>query len=289
MAGMPNCGNAGHPALPAMGAQILIPFGVCVENVETVLNERISLGKGFNIEPMAQPVPLSAEFAMESLPLKDDAIYSLNTPFPKTKCENIGAQYFRGYQILVLKLNPVEYIPSTGEIFCYPRMEIVINTVADGKESSLFRGLPEDEKEISGKVDNPEAVASYMAVGKSGTTNYDLLILTVPWLADAFQPLKDYHDTTGVPTEIRTIVDVITEMGGGTTEDIREFIRQRYLNDGIQFPQTCLIQIPSNMICPATSTMPASTGRLIMTATAFMANQTMVRMAVMSTLWPKCM
>ena len=37
---------------------------------------------------------------------------------------------------------------------------------------------------------------------KGGEKSYDLLIICQPMLVDYFQVLKDYHDSTGIPTEI---------------------------------------------------------------------------------------
>ena len=46
-------GNPGQPLLPARGAQILLPMGTDLENVELVYGEKIHLGDGFNIQPAA--------------------------------------------------------------------------------------------------------------------------------------------------------------------------------------------------------------------------------------------
>jgi len=60
---------------------------------------------------------------------------------------------------------------------------------------------------------------------------YDLLIITTATLAPSFQPLKDYHDTTGILSEIHTTDDV----GGSGPDAVRDYIRDKYLTDGIQY------------------------------------------------------
>ena len=57
MPGCPNAGDIGSPALPARGARILIPFGMEVARVEA-RGEKISLGDGHLIEPVAPPTRL---------------------------------------------------------------------------------------------------------------------------------------------------------------------------------------------------------------------------------------
>jgi len=227
----PNGGDIGHPALPARGARILIPYGSEIESIEINYDNVISLGDGYNIEPIGTPVKLSADPG-SGMPLRPDPeIYNSDQPFPKELYQNIGINHFRGYQILTLKLQPMEYLPVTGELLYYPELKVTVNTIDAGKEAQLFRGLPEDELALGSKVDNPDMADSYYAAGVSKSKNFDLLIITTSTLASSFQPLKDYHDTTGVMTEIHTTATI----GSTDPDDIRDYIRERYLNDGIRF------------------------------------------------------
>ena len=38
-----------------------------------------------------------------------------------------------------------------------------------------------------------------------------------------------------MPTEIHTLIDIDNETGGALPENIRDYIRNRYLNDGIEY------------------------------------------------------
>jgi len=227
----PNGGDINAPSIPATGAQILLPYGSDVESIEVIPGERILIGKELKIEPNQQPIPLSADPSTRVLPVPNKSIYQSDQLYPKRLFENIGTYGFRGYQILVLKLYPVQYLPSTGELFYYPNMSVVVNTVPTDKSSEMFRGLPEDENEVLARVDNPDVAFSYNSATKSGRSNYDLLIITTPSLAASFQPLKDYHDTTGILTEIHT-TDYI---GSNNPDEIRSHIKLVFLTDGIKY------------------------------------------------------
>lgn len=227
----PNGGDINAPSLPATGAQILLPFGSKIESIEIIRGERILIGKDFEIEPNQQPIPLSADPGEFVIPIPNKAIYESDQLYPEKLFENIGTYGFRGYQILILKLHPVQYLPSTGELFYYPNMSVVVNTSSADKSSNLFRGLPEDENRVLTRVDNPDMVSSYSGALKSPGSNYDLLIITTPELAASFQPLKDYHDTTGILTEIHT-TDYI---GSTNPDDIRGYIQLVYMTDGIRY------------------------------------------------------
>ncbi|MCK4341866.1 MAG: hypothetical protein KAY37_09115 [Phycisphaerae bacterium] len=231
MPGVPNCGNAGQPALPADGARILLPYGTAVASIEVVPSEMVSLGSGFMIEPVSPGVPLSADPGSAELPTPDPAIYGADRPFPGALHEEIGTQGFRGHQILVLKLHPVHYVPTSGELYYYPRLTVMVNTIATGRSPALYRGLAGDNAEVRAKVDNPGIAATYAVSGFRGVRSFELLILTTPTLADSFVPLKDFHDTHGIPTEIHTTTDV----GSTNPDDVRDYISDRYYNDGITY------------------------------------------------------
>ncbi|MEA2030003.1 MAG: C25 family cysteine peptidase [candidate division Zixibacteria bacterium] len=231
MENTPNCGDIGQPALPAMGARILLPLGSEVKNIDIEWGEKISLGSNYFIEPVTKPIKLSATPGTTSPAEPDPSIYESDQPFPNERFQNIGVQNFRGYQILTLKLQPMEYIPTTGDLFYYPNLTVVVNTVDIGKEATLYRGFEDDYQQVLPKVDNPLTADTYSAIGKLSDKSFDLLIITTTDMAASFQPLKDYHDANGFTTEIHTTADI----GSSDPEDIRDYIRDRYLADGIQY------------------------------------------------------
>ena len=231
MPGCPNGGLPGQPALPATGARILLPYGAEAASVRVVPGQKISLGDGYRLEPVARPVRLSADPATVGPPTPDPLIYSSNQPFPGARFENLGTQQFRGYRMLTLKLQPVQYVPASGELSYYTTLTVIVETADAGQPVSLFRGLAGDQTEALAKVDNPQAAASYPTAEVRGDRSYDLLILTTSTLAGAFQPLKDYHDANGILTEIHTT----DEVGSTSPDAVRDYIRDRYINDAITY------------------------------------------------------
>ncbi len=229
--GCPNSGNAGQPALPSRGASILLPYGTEVESIEIVAGERTVLGDGYLVEPVAQQIKLSAMPTEPVLPVPDQQIYSSDQPFPEAMYRNIGTQVFRGYNTLVLRLQPVRYIPTTGELSYCTQLTVIVNTVPSRKSNDMFRGLDVDAEEAASRVDNPEMITSYQAAPRIGRAKFDLLIITTVSLASSFQPLADYHNANGIATTIRTTLDV----GSTNPDDVRQYIKDSYLNDGITY------------------------------------------------------
>ncbi len=232
----PNVGNPGEPSLPCKGVYILVPQGEKVSRISVSNDEVVSLGSGFLVEPVGEAVPLSKSDSAP-LPVPDDAIYSSNEMFPGKLFSEVGTYCCKGYEILVLRLHPVQYRPKTGELFYYPDLSVFVETVEDGDVSDLLRGLEIDELEIISKVANPSSVSSYdlntqqQAVPSQSTpSTYDLLIITSEALKDGFLPLKQVHDSEGLSTIIYTVEDIINGYypGVDTAEKIRNFIKVAY-------------------------------------------------------------
>ena len=231
MENAPRGGVIGEPALPSRGASILLPLGTVVGSIEIIKGEKVYLGDGYYIEPVQRPVRLTGDPRPAMPPVPDAVIYASSEIFPAAAYQEAGTQNFRGFSILYLRLQPVELIPATGELYYYPDLKVIVNTVPSGASAELYRGLAEDEEEVAGKVDNPELVSSYWAASKGADKFYDLLIITTPALAASFQPLKDYHDSTGIATEIHTTSDV----GSTDPDDIRDYIYNQYIIEGIRY------------------------------------------------------
>lgn len=231
MPGAPNSGPIGHPALPAHGARILLPYGTDVVNVEIDPGDKILIGTGYHIEPVETPFVLSS-FSDATRPLfVDSAVYALDSPVPVDACENVGVQSFRGYRVLVVKLHPVEYVPASGTLYYYRDMTVNVTTAPAGSPSPGLRNMAADLDEVATWIDNPSELATYPAALKRGDDGYDMLIIAPAVFVAAFQPLKDYHDSTGVATQIHTL----DQIGGNDPQTIRDYIRQEYLNRGIQY------------------------------------------------------
>jgi hypothetical protein len=223
-------GNIGEPLIPSKGVFILLPPKSKVLDIHIITKNKQDLGFGYYIEPMGEPIPIS-NINNKIVPIPDKTIYNSNELYPGKLHTKIGIYNFRGYQILVLLLHPIQYNPLTGELFYYKNLDIEIKLEYGEKDSNLFRGFTRDRNEVLDKVDNPELVDTYNKESISSKDEYELLILTSDSLKDGFTSLKDTHDNSGTPTVIKTLTDV----GSTDLEDIRNYIIDAYTNWGIDF------------------------------------------------------
>ncbi len=230
-----SAGSAGEPKIPSKGIFLLLPPDSQVSDIEITTGEMVILGSGFNVEPTSQAIPISQTDNIP-IPVPNQVIYQSNIAYPGTLFTQVGVQFFRGYQILVLLLHPVQYNPVTGELFYYTSLEVSVQTITSGVQSALYRGLHQDITAVEQKVDNPEMTQAYnqhYTSPPASFENYNLLIITTDALKTGFEPLKQAHDATGVATVIKTLTDI----GGSDLESIREL-----------YPR-CLYQL-GGRICP---------------------------------------
>jgi len=226
-------GSAGEPKIPSKGVFLLLPPESTFTDVDVIPGEKILLGTGFSIEPTSQAIPLSQTEDIP-VPSPNEALYHTNAAYPGKLVTTIGVQSFRGYQILILLLHPVQYNPVTGELFYYANMDVLVKTIRTGIQSEFYRGLNQDGQEVQQKVDNPEMILAYDQLCSSPPTfsdNYDLLIITTDALKSGFEPLKQAHDATGVATVIKTLTDI----GGSNLDTIRNYIRDAYSDWGVEY------------------------------------------------------
>ncbi len=263
-------GNPGEPALPVMGAKILLPPGTTIGDIIIKPGEKINLGEKFFIEPAEEPTPLSAPESTPSqiqneqnfnpneivptplnqgiqtmsphkefsLAKPNKTIYDSHGDFPNDLFTYSGMQYSRGFCIVLGSLHPVHYIPREGILYYYTDITITIEIIKDAKTTnSLFRGIEADTLAINNIVDNPSIVALYSGEKReiSSRDNYDLLILTTDELKDGFIPLKEVHDADGIATTIKTLNDIGKKSSDITPDDIRDFIREEYTTHGISY------------------------------------------------------
>jgi hypothetical protein len=193
------------------------------------LNERI--------EPAIKPIPI-IQNSYYPIPKPNEEIYSSSSPFPEKIYTDLSIQKFRGFKIFTLSLYPAQYIPLENTIHFYSSITLNIKTERIDEENPLFRGSNIDYLEIKTKIDNPEIADTYKIENAVPLEDeYKYLIITTDDLKNSFLTLKQAHDQQGMLTVIKTLGDDIP-IGmdyNDTCNNIRDFIREMYLNNGIEY------------------------------------------------------
>jgi len=242
MADLSNGGNSGSPYLPIKPLYILLPYKTRVSGIDVTAKDTKFIGNAV-VEPAPQPFILGEKPVPTTI---NNTIYNSSNPFPHSLYEKVGIQKFRGYNILVINLYPVRYIPKTGELYYYSSMTVKVYLKRDNTANNLYRGFEKDRKEVLKKVDNPKEIYTYPI--KKDKAFHEFVIITTDSLNisgdNTFQDLADYRSSNGIDTVVVTVEDIENNpqfwntsypMFNDTQAQIRNFIRYAYQNWGTDY------------------------------------------------------
>jgi len=230
--GASSLGDFGEPVLPVKEIKVLIPYEYNVGDISINTGKIVKIGSNFLVEPGKKEQTFSQKTSISSYNKNND-IYTSENQYPGKLIEKVGTYCFRGYQILILTIHPVQYKPATGEIFYYDSIDISIEVIKDTKLSinQLFRGVEKDKTEIIKKIDNPEILNTYPDANIELIDSYDLLIITIDDFKADFESLGHIHELRGISTIVKTLSDI----GSNDPADIRNFTRDAYNDWGIEY------------------------------------------------------
>ena len=233
-------GDVGAPALPVYGGCLLLPPGTASSAITIHTSELISLGNGYQIEPVQAQYPLSLPGPHPLTPA-DDAIYRQDGFYPQVLADTPNTQYRRGYSLGYIALHPVVYNPVSGEIAWYSSITVTIETgttpAALQAFNLMFRASAKDEYELLPQLDNPENLAVYPAgINDTRDETVEYLIVTDEDLHASFTELANYKNARGMETEVVLVSWIVANYDGFDTPDkIRNCITDYYQNYGTEY------------------------------------------------------
>jgi hypothetical protein len=228
----------GEPALPVRNIYVALPGDVQVTDLELVsFDVREVFGK-YRIYPGQPPVPLKKDAKPGPFVQPEASIYNSSDPYPKDIVSYVGTGSLGGQKIAMLRVYPIQYMPSEGVLKFYDRIQFNLITKADEQSPPVIlrshtAQLPYDEISEA-LVINPEDI------GKS--TNYVLppgdifeyLIITNEELVSSFQPFAEWKTEKGIPAVIRTTSWINSNYSGGDLQErIRNYLKIAYQDSGL--------------------------------------------------------
>ncbi len=247
MKGLENWGDVGEPVLPLKQIDVLLPFGKMSTGVEAS-GEKVALPGKHMLEWGGTIVPLYEESAEQSSP--DPFIYNSDNPFPLLPAKSLSPVKFRGYDILLVHLSPIQYQPLSGKISYWKEVNLKVHlrNSTELEANPLYRGLEKDKSDLSTRVVNPEAAITYPstpsprsfhASALADTTEaYDHVIITPSAFESTFQRFADYKNSIGIASTIVTTEEIFGNSaydGVDEADAIRNFIIDAYQSWGITY------------------------------------------------------
>lgn len=251
MAGLRNEENPGSPVVPVKYTQILLPKGEYLVSIEVIAKNEVTIDGEYFIKPGGTPISFSSINGPPPQLKPNPAIYYSEDRYPSEIYSDISIQWCRGYQILIIGLYPLQYIPPQEKVLYYETFEVAVTTKFSGEESPLYRGLQEDRNLVERLVDNPSVLSTYdldttenpnggivpLSITNS-SDSYDYVIITNDNLAASFQSFADYKNSTGMETVVVKIEDILADPdydGVDDQERIRNFINDSYINWSVKY------------------------------------------------------
>ena len=229
LSGIHIANEAGAPNLPSGSTFVAIPNGA-IPSIKMV-SSRTKTIKDVDLIPAPQP-----QLDNDDTPTvykKDMSIYGSNAFYPSTPYHISEVMVIRGVEIVEIGVMPFQYNPVTKELIVYEDLELELTTEGgDGTYGDLRYRTPEWDQILSDillnrdvlpEVDYGEKLRKHY---ENRETGCEYMIITPDneefiSLADS---IKQFRTEQGIPTEVFTV----TQCGGNTGTNIRNFIRTAY-------------------------------------------------------------
>jgi hypothetical protein len=228
----------GEPALPVKNIYVAMPNNVQVVNVEIISAEVQELSGRYRIYPAQTPVPLTESANIGPFVSPKVDLYDSSMPYPKDIIEYVGTGWLGGLRIAMLRVYPVQYIPSEGILKFYDRIEFNLITKVDEQPKPVVtRTLNAQwtyDEICKDLVINPQEIGGSKNYKAPTGEFFEYLIITNDQLAPSFQPLADWKTQKGIPAVIRTTSWISSVYSGrDLQEKIRNYLKIAYQDSGL--------------------------------------------------------
>jgi hypothetical protein len=229
----------GHPELPVLPVQIVIPAGEEAISVEVSYQRAESITGTYNVYPRQKPYPISYEGEISFVEPAND-IYSKDEFYPAELVSEVTTQYLRGHSIALLNIFPVQYNPVTKELLYYTSISISIETKQTLQAASSFQNFYRDDVSTKNRVKqlvcNPEEISSYPASNRNREIIYDYIIITNSTYESDFTDFVEFKIAQGYNVFLKTTDEIYTEYtGADNSEKVRNFIIDAYTTMGAEY------------------------------------------------------
>jgi hypothetical protein len=229
----------GHPELPILPVQIIIPAGEEAVSVEVSYKRAESVTGSFNVYPRQKPYPISYKGEILFVEPATE-IYSKNEFYPAELVSEVSTQYLRGHSIALLNLFPVQYNPVTKKLVYHSLVTISIETKQTAQAASSFQKFYRDDASTQARVKqlvcNPESIFSYPAASRNRDITYDYVIITNSTYESDFADFIEFKIGQGYNVFLKTTNEIYSEYTGVDNADkIRNFIIDAYETLGAEY------------------------------------------------------
>ena len=259
MWGLSALAREGKPIVPYKTGRILLPPSGSIERIDVVASGQRTIPGEFKLELGRAPQPTNTGVVPAAG--ASSGVFAENEPYPGPLYELASVQSLRGYRIAILRLFPVRYLATKGEISYCEQLTIAITVssvsgdAVKATQPSTLRRHARDEAKARKTVDNPDLLKAYprpdpdrwkkeadflqkeeAATVSENPASCQYLIITKASYVPEFEPMLNWKMQKGLTGRIAT-VEEITESweGEDLQEQIRNFITDCYRDQGTEY------------------------------------------------------
>ena len=229
---LPDCSftqEIGKPMVPTCTYLLLLPPGGDLAEVRVAPIEWYEV-PGKHFLPPVQPPAFNKTKASTKL---DPEVYGSSRPYPGrlfSLSERVWE--WRGLRFKILKLFPVQYWPSEGEVIFYKRFRIEVVYERGGGQEGITWPTEPAFSLLKTRIVNLDILSEYTVE----ESDPQLLIITRSMFQDVLEPFVELKEGLGIDTEVITVEEIISRFSGrDIPEKIRTCIKHYYEQYGIWY------------------------------------------------------
>ena len=165
--------------------------------------------------------------------------YDVDTAYPPSVVEFERIAGYRQYNLVDVRINPIQYTPISGILTYYPDIivEIEYKMEIDNTPNTFVSDSTFFEQEARNIIVNYDETTAWYDTRKDGAEQYPFVILTLDSLTASIDDLVNWEESKGKNVQVVTTSWVASQYPGyDLAEKIRNFLREKYSADqwGIQ-------------------------------------------------------
>jgi hypothetical protein len=224
----------GKPCLPSRIFAIAVPPGAEVTDVHFFPEASTVLSGTYRIPPVAMAGILSgSDSGQEEYEENLRSVYGSDDPYPSVIGEVVRRAAYRKYNLVDVRITPFSYRPESGKLTHHKKIKVEVHYTLPGEPlgSTVKDNLPRTEAIAKEIIFNYDQARSFHLDSETVKNRglYDYVIITLPSLTAAVQPLVDWETSKNRNVKVVT-TDWITVNypGCDLSERMRNFLRDKY-------------------------------------------------------------
>lgn len=228
-------GRTNEPMLPGFKTAFILPWNSEVIDIEIIGSNPYIIGKAELPKPGDPPNPIG--IPQRNIGYCNPEFYNSTKPYPYSFLASSHLGNESGFKIFSAFLLPVKWDPVTKNVILY--RDILVQVKYRETDAIHFNSVLRDKlhkKLISFQIDNPENINSWAPPIYKGNVDYLVIAPESLIQTTALDSLINLRASQSLLTDTISLERIQNTMTGfDTPEKIRNYLIQRYQQDGLTY------------------------------------------------------